>query len=282
MLSFNPQSAGRSGNSVPSPQREFILLGSGILTRHGGSSADICFAAEGLIIGLEVAANKLGKKRKMKIVPRSILSFTMALGGQEWEGHGFSRAVKRQNFADFGPIGTIISAASETPPPSTIGSTAKSGPKRCPAAGIPTDGPASKSAPDDGLRAKTYTRTSSLQRATPAPNSPARISSRAGASPTTKHPSTSADTASHSSYAPQPLASKCTCTDRAPRDTSNAAPNSSATPTGNCADAQRLQQSFAHSPSSQEAPPATPADRDAPVKSGSSHRSRHRSLTNSC
>jgi hypothetical protein len=78
MLSFNPQSAGRSGNNVPSPQREFILLGSGILTRPGGSSADICFAAEGVITGLEVAANKLGKKLKMKRVPRSMLSIPMA------------------------------------------------------------------------------------------------------------------------------------------------------------------------------------------------------------
>lgn len=86
MLPLNPQSAGRSGNSVPSPQREFILLGSGILTRHGGSSADICFAAEGLITGLEVTANKLGKKAECEESPSLHAQLPDGSGGQEQEG----------------------------------------------------------------------------------------------------------------------------------------------------------------------------------------------------
>src|SRR5579859_1259415 len=70
----------------------------------------------------------------------------------------------------------VTVAASETPLPSTTGSTAKSGPKRYPAAGTPSGAPASESAPDDAPRAKTYTRTSFHPQATREPNFPAKTS----------------------------------------------------------------------------------------------------------
>ena len=67
----------------------------------------------------------------------------------------------------------------------------------------------------------------------------------------TKHPSTFAGTAAHSSYAPPPLASKVsTVQDPAQlRTLQKRQPNSSATPAGSCANAQRWPQSSALPPS---------------------------------
>jgi len=160
-----------------------------------------------------------------------------------------------------------------TPLPSTTDPTAISCPTRSAAPDTPTDGQASISARDDAPHARTCRQTSLLPPARPEPNCRARTSSRAALPRRTTQLSACAGTAPRSSCVRPRPAAACTGMDRAPSDTSNAAPSFSTTPAGYCADEQRGQQSSARCLVAPAVQPSMPEDQDAPTIADSSRRS---------